>query len=54
MINLNRFMKLVGGISGIGLMGYWYLKTHPDMIYQMKRAMKETSRMIYNQIDCDD
>lgn len=40
-------------MGGIGLMGYMYLKKHPETITKAKKAIKETSKKVCNMMDED-
>ncbi len=45
-----KVMMLLGGG---GILGYWYLKKHPEMIQMMREFGKETSRKMYNKFDIE-
>ena len=44
-------MKMMAIIAGMGMIGYMYLKKHPEKMQMMKEAGKEASRMMYNKLD---
>ncbi len=44
-------MKMMAIMSGMGIMGYMYLKKHPEKIKSMKEMGKEASRKMYNMFD---
>ena len=44
-------MKLAAIAGGAGVVGYMYLKKHPEKIAMMKSAAKDASRTIYNKLD---
>ena len=47
-------MEVLGFIGGASILGYMYLKKHPEKMTQMKDQIKEMSRMIYNKLDTED
>ena len=44
-------MKMLGIIGGMGVMGYMYLKKHPEKLKMMREMGKEASKMLYNKLD---
>ena len=44
-------MKSAAIAGGAGVVGYMYLKKHPEKIAMMKSAAKDASRTIYNKLD---
>ena len=48
-----KSMKVAALLGGVGMMGYMYLKKHPDKIQSMKDIGKEASRKMYNMLDND-
>lgn len=44
-------MKMAALAGGAGVVGYMYLKKHPEKIALMKCACKDASRVIYNKLD---
>ena len=38
-------------MAGMSIMGYMYLKKHPEKIQMMKDMGKEASKMMYNKLD---
>ena len=47
-------MEAIGLLGGMTIVGYMYLKKHPEKIKEMKCQVKEMSRMIYNKLDTED
>lgn len=46
-------MKMMAILGGMGLMGFYYLKNHPEMKDKMREMGKEASRMMYQKLDND-
>ena len=44
-------MKMMAILGGMGLMGFYYLKSHPEMKDKMREMGKEASRMMYQKLD---
>lgn len=44
-------MKAMALFGGAGIMGYMYLKKHPEKIQMMRDMGKEMSRRMYNMFD---
>ena len=47
-------MEAAGLVGGMTLLGYFYMKKHPDMMKEMKKNIKEMSRIVYNKLDMED
>lgn len=48
---MKMLMKMAALAGGVGVVGYMYLKKHPEKIEMMKSACKDASRTIYNKLD---
>ena len=46
-------MKAMAIMTGMGVMGYMYLKKHPEKVQMMKDLGKEASRVMYNKLDSE-
>lgn len=44
-------MKMMAIFAGMGIVGYMYMKKHPEMIKKMKIMGKEEARKMYNLLD---
>lgn len=38
-------------IGGAGVLGYMYLKKHPEVVCQCKQTIKDTSKKVYDMMD---
>ena len=47
-------MEALAFMGGMALVGYWYMKMHPEKMKEMKEMGKELSRMIYIKLDEED
>ncbi len=48
---MKKIIKMAAVASGAGVVGYMYLKKHPEKVAKMKSAAKDASRAIYNKLD---
>lgn len=48
---MKNLIKMAAIASGAGVVGYMYLKKHPEKVEMMKNAAKDASKMIYNKLD---
>ena len=48
------FLETIGIIGGMSILGYMYLKKHPEEKKKMKKNIKEISRTVYNKLDMED
>ncbi len=48
---MNTMMKMMTFFGGVGIMGYMYLKKHPEKVSMMKQMGKEMTRKMYNYLD---
>jgi 23S rRNA maturation mini-RNase III len=39
--------------GGMGIIGYMYLKKHPEKVQMMKDMAKDATKTIYNKLDSD-
>ena len=46
-------MKMMAILGGMGLMGFYYLKNHPEAKEKMREIEKEASRKMYQKLDVD-
>lgn len=46
-------MKIAALVGGMGVMGYLYLKKHPEKIEMMREVGKDVSRKMYNVFDME-
>ena len=46
-----KMPMMVMMIGGMGVMGYMYLKKHPEKINKMKKMGRDASRKMYNMLD---
>ena len=44
-------LKMMALLSSMGIMGYMYLKKHPEKIQMMKEMGKDATRAMYNKLD---
>ena len=47
-------LEMVGIASAVTILGYMYMKKHPEKVQEMKDNMKEMSLMLYNKLDTED
>jgi len=47
-------LEAVGLIGGMTILGYMYMKKHPEKVKEMKESIKEMSRQVYNKLDTED
>lgn len=38
-------------IGGAGVLGYMYLKKHPEVVCKAKQTIKDTSKKVYDMMD---
>lgn len=50
---MKTMMKMMAFLGGGGLLGYMYLKMHPEKVQMMKDMGKEASRKMYNKFDTE-
>ena len=50
---MKLMMKMMMILGGGGLLGFMYLKKHPEKVEMMKNLGKEASRKMYNQLDTE-
>lgn len=50
---MKLMMKMMMILGGGGLLGFLYLKKHPEKVEMMKQLGKEASRKMYNSIDVE-
>ena len=50
-----KIMLLKTGVilGGAGVLGYMYLKKHPEVICNAKQTIKNTSKKIYDMMECE-
>lgn len=48
---MNTISKMMAIMAGMSIMGYMYLKKHPEKVEMMKEMGKEASRAMYNKLD---
>ena len=48
---MKMMSKMMALMAGVSVMGYMYLKKHPEKIQMMKEMGKEASRAMYNKLD---
>ena len=54
MVNIMKMVKKMFMLfGGMGVLGYMYLKKHPEMIESMREFGMEASKMMYNKLDSD-
>ena len=46
-------LKTVMILGGGGVLGYMYLKKHPEVICNAKQTIKNTSKKIYDMMECE-
>ena len=49
-----KFTTMAAFLGGMSVMGYMYLKMHPEKVQMMKDMGKEASRKMYNMFDEDE
>ena len=50
---MKTMMKMMAFLGGGGLLGYMYLKKHPEKLEMMRELGKEASRKMYNKFDTE-
>lgn len=48
---MKMLMKMAAVMGGAGVVGYMYLKKHPEKVQMMKCAAKDASRALYNKLE---
>lgn len=46
-------MKMTMMVGGAGLLGYWYLKKHPEKVKMLKEMGKAASHMMNDKLDTE-
>ena len=47
-------LEMVGVAGAMTIIGYMYMKKHPEKLQEMKDNVKEMSRILYNKLDTED
>ena len=47
-------LEMIGITGAASLIGYMYIKKHPEKLQQMKENLKEMSCILYNKLDSED
>ena len=50
---MKTMMKMMAFLGGGGILGYMYLKKHPEKMEMMRELGKEASRKMYNKFDTE-
>ncbi len=48
---MKTMMKTGILIGSMGMLGFMYLKKHPEVIYKTKQTIRDTSKNIYDMMD---
>ena len=50
---MKMMSKMLTLMAGVSVMGYMYLKKHPEKIEMIKEMGKEASKAMYNKLDSE-
>jgi 23S rRNA maturation mini-RNase III len=50
---MKMMSKMAMMFTGTGILGYMYLKKHPEKIQMLKDTVKDASKNLYNKLDSE-
>lgn len=51
---MKMMTKMIAAIGSMGVLGYMYMKKHPDAACKMREIGKDVSQKMYNMFDLEE